>query len=237
MLDTLRALGGSARSTEVYRQFELEGVARNDDLAQRQPSGETRFVKEVRFARKELVDAGLVVNGVDGVWSLSLEGWRTRLTPESARELIKRRRHSPETEAFGEDGTPTLRQPGPTRGPPPGSWTTTVTRSGEGEGWTYVLRFGESDVWKIGYAEDVEVRLGEVNTHVPFELLLVQWVHYARHWWPCLSLAYQMEQRILSEPSWAATDHERVRCTEEEILLAWRRGAISGNCEFVKVAD
>jgi hypothetical protein len=223
LLNTLRALGGSGRSDHIYREFEDNGVARRVDVERRQLSGETRFVKEVRFARKELVDAGLILNGPGGLWTLSSEGWRTYLTPDDARAIIRQRRHNLQPKSGDTAASVLADGPGPTKGPVPGKWTGTVTRSMEGGRWTYVFRFGESDVWKIGFAEDVDARLREVNTHIPIELLKVQWCHFARQRWSTAAVAYEQEQLLLADLGWARTERERVRCTEAEIRAAWKK--------------
>jgi hypothetical protein len=66
LLETLRAFGGSSTSREVYRWFKEQGIARPEDLAIIQESRDTRFVKEVRFARQLLYYAGLVAEGLGG---------------------------------------------------------------------------------------------------------------------------------------------------------------------------
>src|ERR1700743_2312456 len=86
ILDVLRLCGGTAKSKEVYEILIAKGVARKGDITTIQKSGERRFSKEVRFARKELVEAGLLANDVEGIWSLSEHGWGTCLDPDTARK-------------------------------------------------------------------------------------------------------------------------------------------------------
>jgi hypothetical protein len=223
LLDALRALGGSGRSGQVYALLVDGGVARSSDLKAQQASGETRFVKETRFARKELVDAGLILNGQSGVWVLSDLGWQTTLTPEEARKLVRDRRHLKSRAAmkFGSQGRASV----PTTGPRPVSWTGQVTRDAAGAAWTYVMKFGDTDVWKIGHARDVEARLALINVHVPVEILEQQWLPFLRYAWPDSGCAYAMEQELFRMLKRRRTSGERVRCPESELLEAWRKVA------------
>ena len=85
------------------------------------------------------------------------------------------------------------------------------------------MRFGGTDVWKVGYAADVDARLAEINTHIPVEIIGFQWNHFARHPWRSPSLAFEMEQRLLAEIQGKRIARERVMCSEVELLCAWRR--------------
>ena len=225
ILDALRETGGAASSKDIYEILVQIGIARTSDIRTVQTSGESRFVKEVRFARKELVDAGLVVNGAAGVWSLSLDGWRTCLTPEGARELVRLRRHGGAKRMLGSHKPAQVSGSVPTSGPPPSDWSKTVSRRSDRSAWTYIMRYGTTDVWKIGFATDVEARLGEINQHIPVEVTNCHWMHYARHPWPDSHSAFAMEQRLLKTLETVRTRRERVRCTETEILDAWRDAA------------
>jgi hypothetical protein len=86
---------------------------------------------------------------------------------------------------------------GPTRGPQPSNWESTVSRATEGSAYTYVFRFGKKDIWKIGWATDVKARLAQVNEHVPSELLGESWVEGFKEPRPNQQEAYEMEQRLL----------------------------------------
>ena len=59
----------------------------------------------------------------------------------------------------------------PTTGPVPTSWSAVVERNAEQPSFTYVLQFGDRDLWKVGHAVDLAARLAEVNKHVPHEVL------------------------------------------------------------------
>jgi len=88
LLDALRDLGGSASPREALdRIAEIESIpeqARNAILK----SGQERFYNQVHWARQYLVWAGLIESGRRGVWTLTPEGRRTTLNPETARALF-----------------------------------------------------------------------------------------------------------------------------------------------------
>lgn len=220
LLDVLRASGGSLRSVEVFERLKAGGYARATDVELTQASGETRFAKEVRFARLELVEAGLVQHSEDGIWSLSDEGWATFLTIKEARTLVSRRRHGGGVRPFKPP------RQGPTTGPVPTAFVATVVRSLDRESWTYVLRYGESDLWKIGHTQDVAARLVDVNRHLPIEVTGVDWRLHARLMWPDSAAAYAMEQRLFRTLSRHRTHGERVRCSTLDLGAAWMACAL-----------
>jgi hypothetical protein len=114
-----------------------------------------------------------------------------------------------------------LRRSGPTKGPPPSSWSGTVTRDASGPAITYALRFAKRDIWKIGCTQDVSHRLSEVNTHVPFETLGEQWTLAYQHRWPNGDAAYRMEQRVLALLAFCRTEGERIQCKQDQLHAAW----------------
>jgi hypothetical protein len=215
---------GTATSAQAYDFLIESGAAQQRDLVTIQRSGETRFAKETRFARRELVDAGLILNGTDGVWSLSAEGWRCQLSPEQARELVRLRRHH---SGAGPKAKGPRQGSMPTTGPRPTSWMTMVTRDAAGTAWTYVMRFGTSDVWKIGHAENVQTRLAAINAHLPVEILGREWAPFLRFAWPNSDAAYLMEQELFRILKSVRTARERVRCDESEMMRAWREAALT----------
>lgn len=217
LLDLLRDASGALPSTVVYEQLRASGRVPPGDLATIQSSGETRFAKEVRFARLELVHAGLLNLGTPGQWSLSEVGWGTFLTAAEARALIRHRRHGAEEKP----GLPSL--PGPTTGPRPTAYTATVVRTITDRSYAYAFRFGKTDLWKIGHAQDVDARLVEVNRHVPVELLGLSWSIFARHACADSVAAHQLEQQLFGELSDCRTQGERVQCSRERLVVAWRR--------------
>lgn len=67
---------------------------------------------------------------------------------------------------------------------------------------TYLLRFGKSNVWKVGWAHDAAKRCADINTHIPDELLVRVlkvpfWKVHTKQDWANAALAHQMEQDVL----------------------------------------
>ena len=114
--------------------------------------------------------------------------------------------------------------PGGTMGPIPSSFTTTVIRDAFKRASTYAFRFGTKNVWKIGWAHDAADRLGELNRHVPSEVLDEQrWGGGWTQKWASAEQAYAMEQRILNSFSDSQKFGERVHCTEGQLEAVWRK--------------
>jgi hypothetical protein len=153
----------------------------------------------VRFARQELFLGGLIDGTSHGLWRLTDDGRRTNLSTESARRIASLRHHP-------RAGTPSVVEPSadispdrtadtepsyarapsaerPTLGPVPSAWTASVTHSVTGPGWTYSMRFGNRDLWKVGHTSDLAARLVEVNRHVPHEILGERWTVFLSHAW------------------------------------------------------
>lgn len=114
----------------------------------------------------------------------------------------------------------------PTTGPAASSWTGTVTRDVSGEAFTYALRFGKHDVWKIGWAKDVEARCRAVNEHIPTEVIADRWTVAYKHRWATGEYARAMEQRVLGALTEVRTVGERIQCRERHLSSAWNRGII-----------
>jgi len=116
-----------------------------------------------------------------------------------------------------------MRHEGPTRGPEP-VWGETLVRRPEPPlgASVYVFRFGERDVWKIGWATDVASRLADVNRHVPYEVLGERWVKV--HACPCVTAAkaYDAEQRLLAALRTPSSIGERVHCPPDALQRAWK---------------
>jgi Mrr N-terminal domain/Meiotically up-regulated gene 113 len=245
MLDTLRAFGGAATSDQVCDWFVDRRIARERDLITVQKHGETRFRKEVRFARLALTKAGLLEGNEWGYWRLSPRGWKTHLDIDGARAIASRRLPA----ALGKDryraelhsnlSTPRV-APGPSKGPRPVAWEGVVRRLLAVGASTYVMRFGATPIWKIGYATNVTKRLAELNRHVPVEVLDCRWALVREVRWNDPRLAYEMEQRVLNELADHRTTGERVRCSDEEMGAAWGRAssyAIPSSREDVQPAS
>lgn len=107
------------------------------------------------------------------------------------------------------------------RGPRPANWIAEVTHNADVEAYTYVLRFGRRDIWKIGYSQNTARRLNEVNQHVPVEALNEQWAIAYEHKWPTSDAAFEMEQRVLNRLRASHTFGERVNCSEAALQTAW----------------
>lgn len=233
VINGVRAMGGAAAPQQVYDWLEREGHAVPLDLVTIQTDGGTRFRKEVRWARQALFDAGLLATTAEGLWSLTPGGQLASLTIEQARAIVRIRGQAPrnsqppdliELEAVAVSSTPLGQNPlRPTTGPIPSSWTGVVSRTVDGPASTYLMQFGERDIWKIGYAASLADRLADLNRHVPHEVLGEQWRLCRSQAWPNAILAYQMEQALLGALTKRRTIGERLRCDETEITALWSR--------------
>jgi hypothetical protein len=114
----------------------------------------------------------------------------------------------------------------PTTGPVPSSWSGIVNRNANIEACTYAMRFGRRNIWKIGHAQDVKERLRDINKHVPHEVLNEYWTIAFQQKWPKQQAAYDMEQRVLRMLRKPGDIGERVSCSEQELLKAWRYGLV-----------
>ncbi|ESZ04408.1 hypothetical protein NKH47_04045 [Mesorhizobium sp. M1060] len=110
-----------------------------------------------------------------------------------------------------------------TTGPRPTDTSYQVSRSAiEGEAWAYGLRYGDRDVWKIGWADDIDERCATVNQHIPVELGgLEQWSVEFRQRMKNRDAAYKMEQRVLTLLDAKRKGFERVHCTHADLQSAW----------------
>ncbi len=113
---------------------------------------------------------------------------------------------------------------GRTRGPVPTNFLTLVEyeRDLSGPCFTYAMRFGERDVWKIGLTKDLDRRLKDANSFVPYEVLKEKWdiVYEQKH--ASGKKAHAMEQAILRDAEAKYKVHgERVQCTEREVKQLW----------------
>jgi hypothetical protein len=229
LLDALRALGGESHSSVVYQWMEEQGIARKADLVVVQKDGGTRFRKEVRFARKELFDAGMIENGGPGEWYLTATGQDTHLTHASANEIVRlNQKLRPLRRAQKKSRTQQRpvarrrqRRTGPTTGPRPVSWSRVVSHDVLGPAYTYIMQFGNSSVWKVGKANDVHHRLVEVNKHIPFELLNAEWAVVDQQEWPNSVLAHAMEQEVFTILHSLRKHGERLTCPKEALVNAW----------------
>jgi predicted GIY-YIG superfamily endonuclease len=98
-----------------------------------------------------------------------------------------------------------------------------VSRGVGGAAFTYVFRFGHSDIWKVGWTDDVETRLREMNRHIPIERTREHWLRQFAFEHPDREAAFAMEQRLLHLLGDHRTEGERVRCGEPMLQAAWDR--------------
>jgi hypothetical protein len=112
---------------------------------------------------------------------------------------------------------------GPTTGLRPTAWTAEVFQDPNAAAWTYLMRFGARDVWKIGHTQHLERRLEELNLHVPHEALNERWALVRSQRWENSLLAYEMEQRLLLALERFRTFGERAVCAQVEIANQWAR--------------
>lgn len=117
---------------------------------------------------------------------------------------------------------------GPTTGPIPSPWAAHVEHNINTTSWTYALRFGDYQLWKVGHAEDLEVRLNDVKRHVPEEILdNKQWRIAFRQRWEGATPAYEMEQKVFELLADRRTIGERIRCSEKELKTAWEAAFVT----------
>tara|TARA_R110002096_G_scaffold51665_20_gene135083 strand:+ start:4362 stop:5219 length:858 start_codon:yes stop_codon:yes gene_type:complete len=88
-------------------------------------------------------------------------------------------------------------------------------------GFTYAMRFGKRNLWKIGWCGDVDNRLRAINKHIPIELLDEEWRLHLRKKWGTRKKAYEMEQRLLGLLEAKRTRGERVSCSQTELDALW----------------
>lgn len=110
---------------------------------------------------------------------------------------------------------------GGTTGPIPSSFDTSVSRDVQQPASTYAFRFGQSDIWKIGWADDPAKRLRVVNKHIPYELLGQRWEGGLTQKWASAPQVYAMEQAILASFREDSRHGERIRCSKGELDAAW----------------
>lgn len=134
--------------------------------------------------------------------------------PPSAAALKQQRLHStkPKLDA-ARPGQP---------GPAPSEWSALVSRE-DGPTATYLMRFGQSNCWKIGISQNVRLRRQALNFSVPSEVLNGEcWEVVLTHTWPTGAPAYHMEQTLLRHLSAHGTSNERVKAPEGMIHTAWQ---------------
>jgi hypothetical protein len=69
VVNALRAIGPATLS-DVYDWIRANEHVPSADLSGSTPDGENLFKKTVRWARKDLYDAGIVLSPARGIWSI-----------------------------------------------------------------------------------------------------------------------------------------------------------------------
>lgn len=229
MLAIIRALvaaAGPARPKQVYAWLEENGERQYAQLTDG-VNARKHYENAVRFARQELAD-GEVLAKVKGIWALTDPEAARAMTAGDAVRMIgenrrkRERKKAEEAHPAESSDRSALLPPGPTTGPRPSRFEA-IFRREDGPASTYVFRFAASDVWKIGYTGNVDVRLAHVNQHIPFELFDGGWSLALSADWPSQDMAYEMEQELFRQLSAQRTMFERVRCDKQNIDAAWKR--------------
>jgi hypothetical protein len=168
-----RLLGMGEIGFESFRTLE---VMDRTDLDDRDFDGQGRYkfphavaiVRAWRFPAKplltEYLTAQLTMIATPGVEKLSAEDARRVLALEAEEITLPKLPALQRMRRVNE----ILR---PTTGPRPADAAYEVTRSVQERAWTYLLRFGKRNIWKVGHTQDVKKRVDDVNMHVPTEIL------------------------------------------------------------------
>jgi hypothetical protein len=138
-------------------------------------------------------------------------------------QLLPKTELAPSYEALRRRAGVLARAVGPTTGLRPTAWTAEVTHDPNAEAWTYLMRFGDRDVWKIGHTQDLQRRLEELNLHVPHEALNEQWALVRSQRLENSLQAYKMEQRVFVDLQPFRTIGERIACSEGVVMTLWSR--------------
>jgi len=151
-----------------------------------------------------------------------------RLVPEDALASIPGYADLPGVRGDGSPATPSVEKaadvpPGaPSRGPSPWSGSGTFERDWSGPGSCYLLRFGDTDYWKVGIAKDPSERLDRINEHMPNGSGL-GWRLVVSREWPDGDGAYAAEQATLADLSASSNGGEQVLAPEAVVMAAWAR--------------
>lgn len=70
VIDALRALGGEASPREVYKWVREHRPVAHEDIVSHEARGEPLYEKELRWARKDLFDRGVIGSPERGRWSI-----------------------------------------------------------------------------------------------------------------------------------------------------------------------
>ena len=87
LIDALKELGGSGRSSEVANLVAENLGFSDEELDERLKSGTPKFTNELQWARYYLSQAGYLSSSKRGVWTLSESGWKSELSDETIRTI------------------------------------------------------------------------------------------------------------------------------------------------------
>lgn len=89
VIDALVKLGGSGRPSEVKEEIAEKLRITEDEQSEQNPSGASRFSKNVDWARFYLAKAGYIDSSTRGVWSLTEAGRGVKLSSSEALKLFQ----------------------------------------------------------------------------------------------------------------------------------------------------
>jgi len=92
IIEVLRELGGSGRSSEVSDVVIEKLNISDDELEDLIQSGQSRIKNQIHWARMVLVKIGFIDSSKRGVWSLTEKGFNTDLSKDDLVELYKTRK-------------------------------------------------------------------------------------------------------------------------------------------------
>ncbi|BBO91972.1 winged helix-turn-helix domain-containing protein [Desulfosarcina ovata] len=92
IIQVLRSLGGSGRSSEVTDLVIERLNISEDELEDLLQSGQSRIKNQIHWARMVLVKIGFIDSSQRGVWSLTEKGFNTDLSKDDLLSLYHNRR-------------------------------------------------------------------------------------------------------------------------------------------------
>lgn len=144
---------------------------------------------------------------------LALERYEVEL-PENAYS----RRHARTTSGRSRSSATAVGHPGP----PPCEWSA-LTSHVDAPTYTYLLRFGTSNAWKVGISGNPPERAKSLNFGVPSEVLGGQcWNLELVERWDTGGEAYAMEQALLRQLMAYSQGQERLLCPRQAIDREWQ---------------
>jgi hypothetical protein len=106
-------------------------------------------------------------------------------------------------------------------GPRPTAGTAMVVRAADVPAWTYAMRWGNHNLWKIGWADNPADRLLDLNRHIPEKFSRDIWRVAYQQPWPTRDRAYEVEQMVHQGLRQFFVGSERFECTEAQFKQVW----------------